>query len=102
MNAYEELLKVMRSEGNRDNTCPIQIGVMNSATSCSAGNLELTGSDLMIAEHLLTGYHKAVDNDTPSKQNATTFCSPLKKGDEVALYRLSDEKYIILERLVRI
>jgi hypothetical protein len=100
MNAYEEILGVMRQEGGKDNTAPIQIGVMQSATSCKIGKLVLSGSDLMIAEHLKTGYYYAVDNDTPSKKDKNTFIDPLKKGDKVAVYRISDELYIILERLV--
>ena len=54
----------------------------------------------MIAEHLKTGYHYAVDNATPSKKDKNTFIGALKKGDKVAVYRVSDELYIILERLV--
>jgi len=100
MNAYEELLSVMRNEGKKDNTAPIQIGVMTDATSCKIGKLPLSGSDLLIAEHLKTGYHCAVSDDKPSKKDKDTFVEPLKAGDEVAVYRINDERYIILERLV--
>lgn len=100
MNPYEEILGVMRTEGGKDNTAPIQIGIMDSATAVSIGKLKLFGSDLLIAEHLKTGYHYAVDNNTPSKRDKTTFISGLKQGDKVAVYRISDELYIILERLV--
>lgn len=100
MNPYEEILGVMRTEGSKDNTAPIQIGIMDSATSVSIGKLKLSGSDLLIAQHLKTGYHYAVDNDTPSKKDKDTFVGALQKGDKVAVYRISDELYIILERLV--
>lgn len=90
MNAYEEILSVMRGEGKKDNPAPIQIGVMTGAKSCKIGNLILSGGDLLIAEHLKTGYQK--DN--------LTFIGPLKNGDQVAVYRISDERYLILERLV--
>ena len=96
MNPYEELLGVMRVEGKKDNTAPIQIGVMESPTVCSIGKLKLSGSDLLIAEHLKT----AVNNDTPSRKDKNTFVGALQKGDRVAVYRISDELYIILERLV--
>lgn len=92
MNAYEELLGVIQGESKKNSVALIQIGTMSSATSCSIGSLELSGNDLIVAEHLTTGY----------SLNETTFISPLKKGDEVAIYRFSDEKYIILERLVRL
>lgn len=90
MNPYEEILNVMRNEGKKDNTAPIQIGIMADASSCKIGKLILSGSDLLMAEHLKTGYQK--DN--------ATFIEPLKSGDRVAVYRFSDELYIILERLV--
>lgn len=100
MNPYEEILGVMRTEGSKDNTAPIQIGIMDSATSVSIGKLKLSGSDLLIAQHLITGYHFAVDNGTPSIKDKNTFVEALQKGDKVAVYRISDELYIILERLV--
>lgn len=100
MNAYEEILKIMRNEGKKDNTAPIQIGIMTSETSCKVGKLPLSDSDLLIAEHLKTGYHCAVYDDEPSKKDKNTFVEPLKSGDKVAVYRVSDELYIILERLV--
>ena len=100
MNAYEDILGVMRTEGAKDNTAPIQIGVMDGAASCSIGKLKLSGDDLLIAQHLLTGYHCAVDNNTPSKKDKNTFVGALQAGDKVAVYRVSDELYIVLERLV--
>lgn len=102
MNAYEELLSVMRREGKKDNSAPIQIGVMAGESSCRIGKLTLSGGDLLVAEHLKTGYHFAVDGGMPSKQDKETFAEPLKGGDKVAVYRVSDELYIILERLVEI
>ncbi len=90
MNPYEEILTLMRKEGKKDNTEPIQIGIMESADICGIGKLKLSGKDLLIAEHLKTGYRKDMQ----------TYIEPLKRGDKVAVYRVSDEKYIILERLV--
>ncbi|MEY8518631.1 DUF2577 family protein [Lachnospiraceae bacterium 29-84] len=97
---YEEILGIIRDEGKKGNTAPIQIGEMDGAESCRIGKLELSGADLLIAEHLKTGYHKAVYDDAPSKKDSGTFVAPLKSGDRVAVYRISDELYIILERLV--
>lgn len=102
MNPYEQLLQTMRQQGKKDNPAPIQIGVMESATTCTIGELRLSGDDLLIAEHLKTGYHYAVDYDNPAKKDKTTFIGGLEKGDKVAIQRISDELYIILERLVEI
>lgn len=100
MNAYEELLKIMRKEGSKDNTPSIQIGIMDGPTSCSIGELKLSGNDLLIVEHLKTGYHFAVCEEEPSRKDKSTFIGGLQKGDKVAIYRVSDSIYIILGRLV--
>ena len=55
---------------------------------------------MLMAEHLKTGYHCAVDGSSPSKKDKTTFIGALRAGDKVAAYRVSEELYIILERLV--
>lgn len=65
MNAYSELLGIMRKEGKKDNPPQVQRGVMQDAKSCLAGKLLLSGDDLLVAEHLKTGYHYAVDGDSP-------------------------------------
>lgn len=100
MNPYEEILKIMRKEGKKDNTASIQIGIMDSPMSCSIGDLKLSDTDLLIAEHLKTGYYYNIDDNRPSKKDKTTFIKGLEKGDKVAIYRISDELYIILERLI--
>lgn len=92
MSAYEDIIKIMREQGKKDNTAPIQIGLMESQTVCALGSLKLSGSDLLVAEHLKTGYMKS--DNTPAE--------PLKQGDKVAVYRVSDEIYMILERLVNV
>lgn len=90
MNAYEEILQMMRQEGGKDNIEPVKVGIMDSPTSCSIGKLKLARDDLLIAEHLVTGYQKTKEEHV----------SPLRKGDQVAIQRVNDELYIILERLV--
>lgn len=102
MNAYERIIDIMRQQGSKSNPASIQIGTMESATTCSIGKLKLSDDDLLVAEHLKTGFHKSVNNYTPSLQSDITYVEPLKAGDTVALYRISDELYIILERLVSI
>ncbi len=102
MNAYEQILDTMRQQGGKDNTPPIQLGIMDSPTSCSIGKLKLSGEDLLAVEQLKTGYHKAVNNLTPSQKDDSTYVKPLAKGDKIALYRMNDELYIILGRLVNL
>lgn len=100
MNAYERIIDLMRQQGSANNPASIQIGTMDNATTCSVGELKLYEDDLLVAEHLKTGFHKSVNNIDPSIQNNDTFIEPLKAGDTVALYRVDGELYIILERLV--
>lgn len=94
MNPYEELLKIIRLEGSKNNPASIQIGVMNSSISCSIGELSLSSEDLLIEEHLTTGYYT-------KKEDKTYFVDKLKQGDLVAVYRFSDTKYIIIGKLVQ-
>lgn len=100
MDAYNEILRIMRNEGKKDNPAPVQTGIMQNATSCMVGSLPLSGDDLLVVEHLKTGYHYAVDKDNPSMKDKSTFTEPLKEGDQVAICKVDDEKYIILGRLV--
>ncbi|MCI9428502.1 MAG: hypothetical protein HFI81_12360 [Eubacterium sp.] len=79
MNPYEEILKVMRNEGRKDNNAPIQIGVMDGEDSLRMGKLKLSGKDFLMAEHLK---------------------GKLKKGDMVAVYRHSEERYLVLAKVV--
>ncbi len=102
MDPYSEILSVMRRQGKKDNPPLIQIGVMQDTASCKVGELLLESEDLLIAEHLKTGYHYAIDKDSPSLKDNDTFIEPLKEGDIVAAYKINDEKYIILERLVEV
>lgn len=100
MNPYETILHIMREQGMKDNPEKIQIGIMENAETCRIGKLVLTKGDLLIAEHLKTGYYYNIDRDNPETKNDSTFIKPLKAGDKVAVYRMSDTLYIILERLV--
>ena len=102
MDGYEQLIQTMREEGSKNNPSSIQLGEMESATTCSIGKLILSGSDLLVAEHLKTGYHKSVSKEDPKKKDDDTFVNGLSKGDKVAVYRISDELYIILEKLVSV
>ncbi len=102
MSAYEEILKLMRSEGKKENTMPIQIGVMIDQSVCAIGNLKLSKEDFLVGEHLKTGYFYKIHEEQPSKKDESSFIEGLKKGDKVAVYRISDDCYIILERLVEL
>lgn len=95
------LLDIMREQGKKDNPETLVIGTMTSANTCTVGDLSLDAEDLLAAEHLTTGYHKAVNNNNPSLKNDNTFVKPLKKGDTVVLMKLEDQDtYVILSKVV--
>lgn len=90
MTGYEKIIRLMRENAIKSLPHDIEIATMTSETSCAKGDLVLERDDLLIAEHLLTGYLKPDES----------VVSPLKKGDKVIIKRLSDEKYVIIERVI--
>lgn len=89
MNGYEKIIKTVRKNARSVQPQQLQTAVMKSGTSCQKGDLVLDRDDLLIAEHLLTGYIAADESVIP----------PLRKGDTVLIKRVSDEKYAIIERV---
>lgn len=111
---YAEMLSMMREQGKKSLQPTLQLGIMQSANSVKVGDLILNSEDLYIAEHLLAGYTfplvtPYVDNVTFDASNGlyttkdkAVKSSGLKKGDIVAVQRLSDTNmYVILERVVK-
>ena len=91
MNAYERIIKLMRE----------QVAEMTSATSCKVGDLKLDADDLLIAEHI-TDYEIKISPQSGGDTRVIKVHSVLKKGDVVLVYRLSDEQYVIIEKLVEV
>jgi hypothetical protein len=113
MNSYEKLIKVMRDEGARNNPAGLLLGEMLTDTVCLAGGLEIEADDYYIAEHLLEhglkvsmdgeGISISAHTETQSvhmERQEVMVHSSLKAGDQVIVYRLNDEKYVILEKVV--
>lgn len=91
MNQYEELIKIIQNQSILHNSESLKIGVMKSKDTCEIGSLILDRDDLYIASHLLERIR--IDSEDG-------YLEPLKAGDLVVLYRLNDEKYLLLERVV--
>lgn len=84
MNGYERLVKVIRREaekasGGEKEQNRMRIGVMGSGKSCKIDTLELDADDLLVMDDVKDA---------------------LKKNDEVLLYKLNDDTYIILGKVV--
>lgn len=90
MTGAERIVKRMRDEGARKNEKGVFLATMEGATKVNISGLILEREDLLFAEHLLTGYTAA----NGEKIDA------LKKGDNVILKKLSDEKYAVIERVI--
>lgn len=79
---YAEMLNLMRSQGKIDNPTTLQLGEMQSSDSVLIDDLLLESEDLYIADYLAGS-------------------DGLKKGDIVAIQKLSDDDmYVILARVV--
>lgn len=102
-NPYENLVSVMRTEGQHDAHAGIQLATMASGTSCKIGNLTLLPEDLYIPDRLMSAVctkAAGICHDSAQFTDKSTYNSALKAGDIVAVYPLSNQKYIILERVV--
>lgn len=111
MDGYEKILKTIRSESKRDTSNPLRIAVMTSKTSCDMGGIELEQDDLYFAEHLLK---KSVydldfeiaasggDSHSHEWKDTSKYIQPLKSGDLVLLAKVSEEKFVVLEKIVEV
>jgi hypothetical protein len=90
MNGYEKILKIMVKQGNKENEKGVFLGVVGENLSVDIGDIVIEKEDLVISQHLLTGY-KAADGET---------VPAAEKGDLVLLKRLSDEKYAVITKVI--
>ena len=87
MDGYERIITLMQKSAPKSNE--IKLAVMTSSNTCSINGLSLTNEDLLVSEHLKTGW--MINNEV---------YEPLKKGDTVALIRINSTKYLIIDRVV--
>ena len=107
MNGYEKLIMTIRKEGARNNPPSLFIGEMTSKNECAIGSLSLDKGDLLFAEHLTKRVVSELDIKADDKGVSKTgtndkckYIEPLKKGDKVLLYKVGEEKYVVIERVV--
>lgn len=93
MNGYEKIAKIINQQGKSPPS--IMITTMDSNSTCKVNDLCLDQDDLLIAEHLKTGYYIR-DGDK------TKFIEPITANDTVFVIKISDEQYAIIERLVNL
>ncbi len=122
MGPYEQIITIMREQGAAKNPPMLQIGEMTSATTCRVGEIEIESDDYLIAQHLTDHEieldiksNEAIEADTnttsghnhklldiKTTKSKVKIYGALKKGDVVLVQRMSDELYVIIERLVEL
>ncbi len=96
---YAEIVGLMRNQGATNSGPSIQLAVMTGSNSCKIGTLMLSGEDLYIPDRLLSQACTGVKVPALNK-DASSYSAPLKAGDMVVVYQLSQTKYVILQRVV--
>lgn len=76
MNRKEKFLEMVRTQGSRGNPPKIQLTEMLTDTDCEYEGLRLNTEDYLLMEGV-----------------------KLKKGDQVLIYRLDDEQFVILGKV---
>lgn len=111
MNGAERILQIMRQQGSVENLPMLELGEMLTDSTCRAGGNELQKDDLMIAAHLIEEYDLMISADISATIDSKAsnikvsgekvrVKHTLKKGDTVLLYRISEDKYVIIEKVV--
>ncbi|MBR1856148.1 MAG: DUF2577 family protein [Oribacterium sp.] len=109
MSWKEDMISMMREQGERNNPTGIQLATMTSANTAMIGNLPLLSQDLLFSDRLLqptatkVAGHCPADGELTDKSN---YLPALKAGDIVAVYCIEDksgyQKYLVLERMVSV
>ena len=89
-----------REEGARE----LKLATMTSQDSLRLGKLELRKEDLLISEQLKNRLCVKAQMRSSSSGGPCTdesvYLEPLKSGDTVLIYQLSDSKFVILDKVV--
>lgn len=96
---YEDLIGIMQEEGEKNNPVGIQMGIMTGPYSCDIDGLSLAAEDLLFAEHLINPVAIKVKINKDGT-DGSEYLEPLKEGDVVAVKRISDSQYLVLEKMV--
>jgi hypothetical protein len=99
VSSYEDIVVLMRKQGNVGASKGIRIAVMTGPKSCEIEGLKLDGPDLYIPDRLLSKMCTGVGISS-DHEDKSTYSPALKAGDLVAVYKLNDAKYIIIDRVV--
>lgn len=104
--AWENELSEMIGGGSAESGATIQLAIMTSPNSCKIGNLELKSEDLLFNDRLVNRVCTGVKETAPGGGGLCTdqssYLSALSAGDTVAVYQLSDSRFLVLGRMVSV
>lgn len=92
-------MRIMQEEGAKNNPPTIEFATMTGPKSCKIGDLLLVEEDLIFSEHLLNRLAIKV-SVSESHSDQSQYIQPLQVGDEVAVIRVSQTRYLVLDRVV--
>lgn len=95
MRACEELAEFICSGKYQEK---MLIGEMTSKTTCKIGDDEYLQDDFYVSEHLK--YPLCIRTRWSSEGDQSKYLQPLAENDLVLVYQISEDKFVILERLV--
>ena len=82
----------------------LKLATMTSPNSLKLGKLELQKEDILLSQHLLNPLCVKVKTQSPNGggacSDASTYLEPLKAGDLVLVYQLSDSKFVVIDKVV--
>lgn len=103
MSWRENMISMMREQGERNNPTGIQLATMTSANTAMLGNMPLYAQDLLFSDRLIMPTATAVAGHCPADGELTdksAYLPALKAGDIVAVYHVNDQKFLVLGRMV--
>lgn len=104
MSWVNDMVTMMRQDTGSGSSGGLKLALMTGPDSCKVGNLELKKEDLLFADHLTKQVCTKVAMTAPSGGGTCTdksiYLSALKAGDMVVVSQISDDKFLVIERMV--
>lgn len=118
-NPYSEMVKIMQDQGAKYNPFSVQLATVltSSPLTITAGELQLAGANLLVADSLLLGYSRQINLPSTTASGATSdgtitslsipngvlnFLDGLNAGDTLAVVQIDSSTFVILARVVSI
>lgn len=118
-NPYSEIIKIMQDQGAKYNPFSVQLAtvIATAPLTITAGDLQLAGENLLVADSLLTDYSRKIILPNTPASGATSdgtisslsitdavlnFTDGLNEGDTLAVVQVDSSTFVILARVVSV